>query len=369
MLHAAGKAYPRPRAACAPATRPPRPTRSSARARTTRCAPCCDACAGHGVAVVPFGGGTSVVGGVEPLRGDLHAAIALDLAGLNAVDERRRAVADDHRRAGPDAARSSRRSSRRSGLTLGHFPQSYEYATVGGCVATRSAGQASTGYGRIDELVLGARLAAPAGDVDAARDARQRRGPGPARARRRQRGRARRHHPRGAARRARARRRRDTRASRSSRSPRAPRRCARSSRRAPRPTSRACRTRRRRACSSRSPAAARSRGSPARTCAPAGVAGGCIAICGWEGASDSPSALRAVGDRALLRDHGAVPLGASPGRAWARGRYHGPYLRDDLLDRGVFVETLETADAVVEPAPPLRARRRRAARGARPRRS
>ena len=47
------------------------------------------------------------------------------------------------------------------GLTLGHFPQSYEYATIGGCVATRSAGQASTGYGRIDELVLGLRCAAP----------------------------------------------------------------------------------------------------------------------------------------------------------------------------------------------------------------
>ena len=52
------------------------------------------------------------------------------------------------------------------GFTLGHYPQSYEYVTIGGCAATRSAGQASTGYGRIDELVVGARLAAPAGDLD-----------------------------------------------------------------------------------------------------------------------------------------------------------------------------------------------------------
>src|SRR5204862_4410058 len=51
------------------------------------------------------------------------------------------------------------------GFTLGHFPQSYEYATVGGCVATRSAGQASTGYGRIDDLVVGLEAVTPSGDV------------------------------------------------------------------------------------------------------------------------------------------------------------------------------------------------------------
>src|SRR3954462_11943692 len=51
------------------------------------------------------------------------------------------------------------------GFTLGHFPQSYEYATVGGCVATRSAGQASTGYGRIDAMVVGLNVVCPAGDV------------------------------------------------------------------------------------------------------------------------------------------------------------------------------------------------------------
>src|SRR5205823_14045674 len=51
------------------------------------------------------------------------------------------------------------------GLTLGHFPQSFEFGSIGGYVATRSAGQASTGYGRIDRLVLGLRLVAPAGEV------------------------------------------------------------------------------------------------------------------------------------------------------------------------------------------------------------
>ncbi len=51
------------------------------------------------------------------------------------------------------------------GLTLGHFPQSFQFATIGGFVATRSAGQASTGYGRIDALVRGLRMATSAGDL------------------------------------------------------------------------------------------------------------------------------------------------------------------------------------------------------------
>ena len=61
------------------------------------------------------------------------------------------------------------------GVTLGHFPQSFEFSTVGGWVATRSAGQASTGYGRIDELVEGLRLVAPAGELTPPRGARDRR--------------------------------------------------------------------------------------------------------------------------------------------------------------------------------------------------
>src|SRR5439155_23115581 len=54
------------------------------------------------------------------------------------------------------------------GLSLGHFPQSVDYATIGGYAATRSAGQASTGYGRFDELARGLRLVAPAGELDVA---------------------------------------------------------------------------------------------------------------------------------------------------------------------------------------------------------
>ena len=51
------------------------------------------------------------------------------------------------------------------GLTLGHFPQSFEYVSLGGCAASGGAGQASSGYGRIEEMVLGIRLTAPAGEI------------------------------------------------------------------------------------------------------------------------------------------------------------------------------------------------------------
>ena len=70
--------------------------------------------------------------------------------------------------------RRPRRTLNARGLTLGHFPQSFEFATVGGCVATRSAGQASTGYGRIDDMVVGVRCAAPAGELDLRRSPGQR---------------------------------------------------------------------------------------------------------------------------------------------------------------------------------------------------
>ena len=73
-----------------------------------------------------------------------------------------------------------------------------------------------------------------------------------------------------------------------------------------------------------------------------GVAGGCLAIVGWEGDAVAVRARREA-TLAVLRRHGAAGLGAAPGRAWERGRFHGPYLRDALLEHGVLVDTLETA--------------------------
>jgi len=122
-----------------------------------------DACAAEGVAIVPFGGGTSVVGGVEPLRGSHGRVISLDLGALQEVSVDRRSLTARLGAGlrGPEAEAALAQQ----GLTLGHFPQSFEYATIGGFAATRSAGQASSGYGRFDALVSSVRLQAPAGDL------------------------------------------------------------------------------------------------------------------------------------------------------------------------------------------------------------
>jgi len=118
-------------------------------------------CAEEEVAVVPFGGGTSVVGGLAGERGRFSALISLDLGGLDGLrsaDARSLTAVLGAGTRLPEADRALRPH----GLALGHAPQSYEWASVGGCAATRSAGQASTGFGRFDAQVLGLRLVAPA---------------------------------------------------------------------------------------------------------------------------------------------------------------------------------------------------------------
>ena len=122
-----------------------------------------EACARERVAVVPFGGGTSVVGGVEPLRGDHRAVVSLDLGRLRRarVDRASLIASLGPGLRGPQAEAAVRAH----GTTLGHFPQSFEYATIGGFAATRSAGQASSGYGRFDEIVTSLRMSCPAGEL------------------------------------------------------------------------------------------------------------------------------------------------------------------------------------------------------------
>ena len=124
-------------------------------------------CAQEHVAVVPFGGGTSVVGGVAPLRGEQHAVIALDLArlsGLLTVDAPSLTVSV----AAGTRATALEAFLAEHNLTLGHYPDSFEFASIGGCAATRSVGQASSGYGRIDQAVQGVRVATPRGELSAA---------------------------------------------------------------------------------------------------------------------------------------------------------------------------------------------------------
>ena len=299
------------------------------------------ACAEARVAVVPFGGGTSVVGGVDPFADGFPAVISLDLHRLNrllGVDRTSLTATFEGGLFGPEAERLLAAE----GVTLGHFPQSFEYSTVGGWVATRSAGQASTGYGRIDELVEGLRLVAPSGEVA------QRAVPGTAAG------------P-------------DLRELLVGSEGVLGVICEATLRVRELPAARhyegwsfrsfeeGCEALRVMEQADGSPDVVRlsdehetrlsfALASTGSTTERAGLAylrmrgheGGCIAIAGFEGDEDDVERRR-LHSGALLRAGGGLRLGRRPGEAWLRGRYAGPYLRDALLDHGAFVETLETA--------------------------
>jgi alkyldihydroxyacetonephosphate synthase len=302
-------------------------------------------CATEGVAVVPFGGGTSVVGGVEPLRGDHERVISLDLTRLRAVEVDRRSLTARLGAGlrGPEAEAELGKH----GLVLGHYPQSFEYATIGGFAATRSAGQASSGYGRFDSLVSSVRLVAPAGDLETLATPHTAAGP-------------------------------------------ALRELVIGSEGVfgviPDVTVRvrpAARQRRYEAWMAESfeagaeivRALAQGPGLPdvirvsdeeetevsLALSGPRGLAGsffggylglrrrrgGSLIIVGFEGEEESVARRRALSVRELYRG-GAVYLGQSAGRSWEHGRYQGPYLRDTLMGMGAMVETLETSHTWTE---------------------
>ena len=299
------------------------------------------ACAEHGAAVIPFGGGTSVVGGVAPLRGRFETAVCLDLGRLDAVldvDERSRLarVGAGLRLPELDHALASH------GLRLGHVPQSYEWATVGGCAATRSAGQSSTGFGRFEDLVAAVRCATPAGELATLGAPASAAGP-------------------------------DLRALVLGSEgvlgvitelvlrvrPVAPER--RYEAWMLRSFDAGCDALRALAQAEVAPDVARlsDEDETRTTFAFAGEAGiarrvsgaalralryrpGCLLIAGWEGDA-ADIARRRVPAVRVLRSADALPLGRGPGEAWGGARFAGPHLRDALLDRGVLVETLETA--------------------------
>jgi alkyldihydroxyacetonephosphate synthase len=228
------------------------------------------------------------------------------------------------------------------GVVLGHFPQSFEYATVGGFAATRSAGQASSGYGRFDALVSSVRLIAPAGDLRTLETPHTAAGP-------------------------------------------ALREVVIGSegtfgvipdvtvRVRPQP-----RVRRYEAWIAEGFEAgaeivrglAQGPGLPdvirvsdeeeteisLALSGPRGLTGrafdgylglrrrrgGCLIVVGLEGEEESVARRRALAVRALRRG-GAAYLGQGAGRSWEHGRFQGPYLRDTLMGMGAMVETLETS--------------------------
>lgn len=119
--------------------------------------------------VTPFGGGSSVVGGVEPLRGPGHkAAISLDLRQLDQVvevDKASRAALIQGGAFGPHLEAQLKPH----GLTLRHFPQSFEYSTLGGWIATRGGGHFATLYTHIDDFVENVTVITPAGRIETRR--------------------------------------------------------------------------------------------------------------------------------------------------------------------------------------------------------
>jgi alkyldihydroxyacetonephosphate synthase len=299
-----------------------------------------EVCAAEGVAVVPFGGGTSVVGGIEPLRGAHPRLVSLDLARLRdvEVDSRSMTARLGAGLRGPEAEAALNAR----GAMLGHFPQSFEYATIGGFAATRSAGQASSGFGRFDALVTALRLVAPAGDLRTLETPHTAAGP-------------------------------------------SLRELVLGSEGVfgviPEVTVRVRpvpEQRRYEAWIAESfeagaeivRALAQGPGLPdvirvsdeeetrvsLALSGPRGIAGslfggylglrgrrdGALIVVGIEGDRESVARRRAFTVRALRRG-GAAYLGQAAGRSWEHGRFQGPYLRDTLMDLGAMVETLETS--------------------------
>jgi alkyldihydroxyacetonephosphate synthase len=118
----------------------------------------------NGVRLIPYGGGTSVVGHINPTPGDTPV-LTVDLGRMNRLnqfDATSGLATFGAGIMGPDLEAELRAR----GCTLGHFPQSFELSTLGGWIATRSSGQQSLHYGRIEHLFAGGRIETPAGALD-----------------------------------------------------------------------------------------------------------------------------------------------------------------------------------------------------------
>lgn len=117
----------------------------------------------QGLAVIPFGGGTSVVGGIEPIGTQPTLTLSLTrLSHLLFIDEISQTVTAEAGILGPDLETALNHH----GFTLNHFPQSFEFSTLGGWIATRSAGLSSTKYGKIEDMVVGTRMVTPNGILE-----------------------------------------------------------------------------------------------------------------------------------------------------------------------------------------------------------
>ena len=126
-------------------------------------------CGEAGAAAIPFGGGTSVVGGVEPRIGSAHAgAVTIDMRRMGSVLEVDPVSLAARIQAGATGPRLEA-GLRDHGLTLRHFPQSFELSTLGGWIATRAGGHFATLETHIDDLVESVRAITPIGTWESRR--------------------------------------------------------------------------------------------------------------------------------------------------------------------------------------------------------
>ena len=297
------------------------------------------------IAVVPFGGGTSVVGGVTANTGRFKSVMTLDMSAMDRIieiDAQAMTASFEAGIAGP----ALEKALAAKGLTLGHYPQSFEFSTLGGWLAHRGAGQGSNRYGRAEDWLVGAKLITPRGVLQT--------GGFPA----------------------------------SSSGPRLNDLVVGSEGIFGVITEATVRVH-------AQPIASEYHGylfkdfasgiAAIRTAARDGIATtmlrlsdpvetkfyrafatlgkkrsyrdrfaqfyldnrgfdekACAMIAGFEGETTSVADARRQFD-ALAKKNGAIALGEAQGKRWKDGRFHGPYLRDPMMDRGVGVDTLETA--------------------------
>nr|WP_228549651.1 MULTISPECIES: FAD-binding oxidoreductase [unclassified Dietzia] len=295
-----------------------------------------DWCGREGVAMVPFGGGTSVVGGLNPDAGGHRAVISVDLVHFDSLESIDPESGEAVLGAGLSGPRAEELLADH-GFSLGHFPQSFPYATLGGYAMTRSSGQASAGYGRFDEMVRGVTVVTPVGVIEAGRAPASAAGPdlrqwllgseGAFGVCTRVRLRI---HP-------------------------VPETVRHEAFRFPDfatgaaalraveqqgtgPTVIRLSDESETAVNLATATEAIGQGADAG----GGQAAGCLCLTLFEGTADHTGSRHAE-TRALLLAHGAVSLGAGPAEAWEHGRFGAPVLRDSLIDNGALVETLETA--------------------------
>ena len=301
-------------------------------ASTAQTAALLQLCSERGVAVVPFGGGTSGVGGLAGTDADDRPVIAVDLARMAAVhhvDVPSSLVTVGPGLRGPELEEALAAD----GLTLGHAPESWEFATLGGYAATRSAGRSTTGAGRFGDLVAGLTLATPSGVLELGSPPASAAGPDLLQLalgsegtlgvitelRLRVQPRPRRTAPEAWSFRSWA------------AGLAALQRLARHDllpdvvRLADADATRAALLQ----DGGRLPRARRRRA-------------GCLLVAEWSGLPTIVRARqRAAGS--VLREGGAVPAGRRAARSWQHRQFDGPYLRDRLLDAGLLVERVETA--------------------------